>query len=75
MNAPLDPSKFRPANVLEGPSPPRVIALEVSELLEHDFPAMEPLLTPWLCKQHLSMVYCCRRPKIDPLIEVMPIQN
>ena len=57
---PFDPARFRPATELEGPSAPRVIALEVSELLARDFPAMEPLLAPWLCKQHLSMVYAWR---------------
>ena len=41
-------------------SPQRIIALEIGELLERDFPPMEPLLAPWLCKQHLSMVYAWR---------------
>lgn len=41
-------------------SPARIIALEIGELLERDFPPMEPLLAPWLCKQHLSMVYAWR---------------
>ena len=40
--------------------PPRIIALDIDELLLREFPPMEPLLSPWLCKQHLSMVYAWR---------------
>lgn len=38
----------------------RIVALSIDELLTRDFPAMEPLLGPWLCKQHLSMVHAWR---------------
>ena len=38
----------------------RIVALDIDELLTREFPPMEPLLTPWLCKQHLSMVYAWR---------------
>jgi AAA domain/Homeodomain-like domain len=38
----------------------RIVALDIDELLMREFPPMEPLLTPWLCKQHLSMVYAWR---------------
>jgi len=37
-----------------------IVALTIDELLTRDFPPMEPLLTPWLCKQHLSMVHAWR---------------
>lgn len=60
MNAPLDAARFRPAAEAERRSEPCVIALEIGELLKRDFPPMEPLLSPWLCKQHLSMVYAWR---------------
>ena len=39
---------------------PPIVALNIDELLTRDFPAMEALLTPWLCRQHLSMVYAWR---------------
>lgn len=38
----------------------RIVALDIDALLAREFPPMEPLLTPWLCKQHLSMVYAWR---------------
>ena len=38
----------------------KVIAVEIGDMLQRDFPPMEPLLTPWLCKQHLAMVYAKR---------------
>jgi AAA domain/Homeodomain-like domain len=41
-------------------APDRIIALDIDELLLREFPPMEPLLSPWLCKQHLSMVYAWR---------------
>lgn len=41
-------------------SPGRIVALDIDDLLRHDFPPMEALLAPWLCKQHLSMVYAWR---------------
>lgn len=37
-----------------------VIALEIGELLQRDFPMMEALLSPWLRKQHLSMIHAKR---------------
>jgi hypothetical protein len=43
-----------------GLRPQRITVLEIGELLGRDFPPMEPLLAPWLCKQHLSMVYAWR---------------
>lgn len=42
------------------PSEPRIVSLDIDELLSRDFPPMEELLAPWLCKQHLSMVYAWR---------------
>jgi RecA-family ATPase len=39
---------------------PRVVALEVGELLAYEFPAQEPLLAPWLRKQTLAMVHAWR---------------
>ena len=38
----------------------RLVALSINQLISHQFPEMEPLLSPWLCKQHLSMVYAWR---------------
>lgn len=38
----------------------RIVALSIDELLTRDFPPMEALLAPWLCKQHLSMIYAWR---------------
>lgn len=37
-----------------------IVVLDIDSLLAREFPLMEPLLTPWLCKQHLSMVYAWR---------------
>jgi hypothetical protein len=42
------------------PATNRIVALDIDELLQREFPPMEPLLSPWLCKQHLSMVYAWR---------------
>jgi putative DNA primase/helicase len=39
---------------------PQIIALDIDALLQRDFPPMEALLSPWLCKQHLSMIYAWR---------------
>lgn len=39
---------------------PRIVALEIGELLRRDFPPMEALLAPWLRKQHLSMIHAKR---------------
>ena len=38
----------------------QIRAVEIADILSHDFPPMEPLLDPWLCKQHLTMVYAYR---------------
>lgn len=38
----------------------KIVVLDIAELLIHEFPPMEPLLSPWLCRQHLSMVYAWR---------------
>lgn len=38
----------------------RIVALDIGDLLMRDFPPMEALLSPWLCKQHLSMVHAWR---------------
>ena len=39
---------------------PRVISLEIGELLSYSFPLQEPLLGPWLRKQSLAMVHAWR---------------
>ena len=38
----------------------RIVSLDISELLTRHFEPMEPLLSPWLCKQHLSMIHAWR---------------
>ena len=38
----------------------RIVALEIRDLLTRNFPPMEAMLSPWLCKQHLSMVHAWR---------------
>ncbi len=38
----------------------RIVVLNIDDLLMRDFPPMEALLSPWLCKQHLSMVHAWR---------------
>lgn len=38
----------------------RIVSISIDELLAREFPPMEPLLSPWLCKQHLSMIYAWR---------------
>ncbi len=38
----------------------RIVVLDIDDLLAREFSPMEPLLQPWLCKQHLSMVYAWR---------------
>lgn len=48
-----------PAGVSEA-ARDRIVALDIDDLLMRDFPPMEPLLPPWLCKQHLSMVHAWR---------------
>ena len=42
------------------PTLAQIVVLDIDELLVHDFPPMEELLSPWLCKQHLSMVHAWR---------------
>jgi len=37
-----------------------IVALDIGDLLMRDFPPMETMLAPWLCKQHLSMVHAWR---------------
>ncbi len=37
-----------------------IVALDIGDLLIRDFPPMETMLAPWLCKQHLSMVHAWR---------------
>jgi hypothetical protein len=39
---------------------PSVKAVEIADLLTRDFPPMEAILSPWLRKQHLSMIYAKR---------------
>lgn len=39
---------------------PHIIALEIGELLQRDFPPMEALLAPWLRKQHSVMIHAWR---------------
>jgi len=39
---------------------PHIVALDIGDLLIRDFPPMETMLSPWLCKQHLSMVHAWR---------------
>jgi hypothetical protein len=55
---------FRPDATRQGHDPGvvphRIVALTIDELLKRNFPPMEPLLEPWLCKQHLSMVHAWR---------------
>jgi putative DNA primase/helicase len=47
--------------VNQQPKPtPKIVALDVDALLSTEFPPMETMLTPWLCKQHLSMVHAWR---------------
>src|SRR5689334_13459647 len=37
-----------------------IVALEIGELLSRQFPPMEEILSPWLRKQNLAMVYSKR---------------
>jgi hypothetical protein len=53
-------SEQAPPLVSQNSQPPRIIALEIGELLQRDFPPMDALLSPWLRKQHLSMVHAKR---------------
>lgn len=45
---------------VSGGDVPRIIALEIAELLTRDFPPKDPFLAPWLRKQDLVMVYSKR---------------
>jgi len=47
------------SNVANSALPP-IVALEIGELLQRDFPAKEPLLSPWLRRQDLVMVHAWR---------------
>jgi hypothetical protein len=38
----------------------QVVALDINDLLTRRFPPMEPMLTPWLCRQHLSLIHAWR---------------
>lgn len=72
MNAPLPAVTADPAsasfmkvvargNGATAPQPQLdVIAVEIADLLQRDFPPMDALLAPWLRKQHLAMVYARR---------------
>ena len=56
----LTPSSRKESPPESAGTQPRIVVLDIDELLAREFPPMEPLLTPWLCKQHLSMVYAWR---------------
>ena len=49
-----------PTSSFDGSPTTSIIALEIGDLLARDFPAKEPLLSPWLRKQDLAMVYAER---------------
>ena len=56
-------SKFKPCSETADQQPkiiPGIVALDIDALLSRNFPPMETMLTPWLCKQHLSMVHAWR---------------
>lgn len=40
--------------------PPRLVSVTIHDLLSRDLPKIEPLLSPWLGKQSLNMVYAWR---------------
>lgn len=42
------------------PARPKLVSLEIGQLLAHSFPVQEPLLAPWLRKQTLAMVHAWR---------------
>ena len=42
------------------PKPGRIVALDYDAILTMHFPPMEPMLSPWLCKQHLSLIHAWR---------------
>ena len=57
MNAPIDLQRFTQNLEIQTP---RLIALEIGEVLTRQFPPKEMFLAPWLRKQDLSMVYATR---------------
>ena len=42
------------------PKPERIVALDYDAILTMDFPPMEAMLVPWLCRQHLSLIHAWR---------------
>ncbi len=42
------------------PKPERIVALDYNAILTMDFPPMEAMLAPWLCRQHLSLIHAWR---------------
>ena len=42
------------------PKPERIVALDYDAILTIHFPPMEPMLSPWLCRQHLSLIHAWR---------------
>ena len=38
----------------------QIVALDINDLLTIHFPPMEPMLSPWLCRQHLSLIHAWR---------------
>lgn len=42
------------------PDPPRIVALEIGDVLSREFPPKEAFLAPWLRRQDLAMVYAKR---------------
>ena len=42
------------------PKPERIVALDYDAILTMHFPPMEPMLSPWLCRQHLSLIHAWR---------------
>ena len=38
----------------------QIVILDIADLLKMEFPPIEFLLEPWLCKQHLSMIHAWR---------------
>lgn len=38
----------------------RIVALDYDAILTMHFPPMDPMLSPWLCRQHLSLIHAWR---------------
>jgi hypothetical protein len=55
-----DPSGSAGAAAADKPKPERIVALDYDAILTMHFPPMEPMLSPWLCKQHLSLIHAWR---------------